>query len=436
MKTILKELFTAGIERIKPQNLFDNCLSLKNNLLVIESYDTKKEFNLNQFERILVIGAGKASAEMTSVIEKFFYEFELTGNVLTKYGFTSPTEKIDIIEAGHPFPDENGIKGTEKIIEILKSSTEKDLIINLISGGASSLLISPIDEITLEEKRKISQLLISCGADISEINTVRKKFSKVKGGKLLNYAHPATIITFLISDVVGDQLEFIGSGPTVFDTTTYKNAYDVLLKYELINKLPQNAIYYLEKMASRAEQRSELNNDAFNRSHNILLGNNGIALQAVKEKAIELGLNPIIANDKLQGDVNLAAEEISNHIIKYANEKEYDCLIYGGETTVNVKGSGKGGRNQELALLIAEKIRNKNSTFFLSAGTDGNDGNTDAAGALVDGTTIIKAKNEGLDYKKYLSNNDSYNFFKELNDLVITGPTKSNVMDIQIVLIN
>ncbi|MGD8779265.1 MAG: glycerate kinase [Ignavibacteria bacterium] len=437
MKSKLKELFLAGIERVKPQNLFDNCLSLNNNLLMIKnSHDEKKVFDLNLFENIFIIGAGKASAEMASVIEKIFGEYNLTGSVLTKYGFTSPTGKINILEAGHPVPDENGINGAQKIIEVLNSATEKDLIINLLSGGASSLLVSPVDEISLEDKRKISDLMINCGADITEINTVRKKFSNVKGGKLLNYAYPATVISFIISDVAGDNLEFIGSGPTVNDTSTYKDAYKIISKYELIDNLPSNAVKYLEDRLNGMGPKSESNADIFKKTHNILLGNNKLALEAVKEKALQAGLMPQIVNYNLTGDVHFAAEEILYDIEKNINEKKCNCLIYGGETTVNVKGNGKGGRNQEFALILAEKIKDKNNVYFLSGGTDGNDGNTEAAGAIADGATIQRAKNKKLDYQKYLFNNDSYSFFKELDDLIITGPTKSNVMDIQIVLID
>ncbi len=436
MKKDLKALFEAGVESVKPNILFDERLSLNQNLLIIKGSNEKKVFDLNNYERILIIGAGKSSSAMASKLEEIFGEYKFDGIIVTKEGFVTDSKVVSIYEAGHPLPDERGVLATTKITHLLNSATEKDLVINLISGGASSLLVSPIDEISLEDLKVIHELLINCGAEIEEINTVRKKFSKVKGGKLLNYAFPATVISFIISDVVGDRMEFIGSGPTVEDSSNYSDAYQILLKYDLLEKLSSNVCKCIKEKVETDRENEDNQQAIFQKVHNILLCNNERALQAVKEKALILGYNPIIIQSDLKGDVNLVAEQIEKNIISSITDKKHDCLIFGGEPTVNLQGSGMGGRNQELAMLIAERIKGKKEISFLSAGTDGNDGNTDAAGAIADGTTVHRASEKNLNYTDYLSNNDSYNYFKAIDDLVITGPTNCNVMDIQIVLIN
>ncbi|MEW6713621.1 MAG: glycerate kinase [Nitrospirota bacterium] len=405
------------------------------------------------FSRLIVIALGKAACPMAEAIEDSLGEIIDSGILITKYGHCNssitPLEKrgkrgfskIKIFEAGHPFPDENGVKGTDEIINLLKETDEHTLVVCLISGGGSALLVSPYEGITLNEKQAITQLLLNAGADITELNTIRKHLSKVKGGRLTEITYPSKIISLILSDVIGDKLDVIASGPTSPDTTTYADALKVLEKYGLIEKTPKIIIEVLRKGAKSLIPETPKEGDKiFNNVENIIIGSNRIALDAAKKKAEELGFNTEIISSDLAGEARYVGKWLAEEVRKCGSaevqkNKKPLCLISGGETTVTVKGNGLGGRNMELALAFAMEIEGIDGVTLLSAGTDGTDGRTDAAGAIVNGETVKKAKAAGLDPVKYLANNDSYNFFKKIDDLFITGPTGTNVMDIQIVII-
>ncbi|HDZ61552.1 MAG TPA: glycerate kinase [Nitrospirae bacterium] len=472
-KKIVHDIFLASLKAVDPYRAVSGAIAIIRNAIATE-----------KINRIVVVGAGKASSQMASAIEHSIgSDSVIEGIVITKYGHAVRTEvekirssediiitsvedekiggsevknlsasqplslstsqshesPISVYEAGHPIPDENGLKATQEVINLLKSTDSSTLVLMLISGGGSALLVSPQDGISLSEKQKITDLLLKAGADITELNTVRKHLSKVKGGRLAEIAHPAKVVTFILSDVIGDKLDVIASGPTVPDTSTYADAMAVIKKFKLIEIAPKSILDLInDGIQGRASETPKEDSPVFKNIDNVIIGSNIIALDAAKKEAEELGFNAEIICSDLSGE----AVDAGNWLAEKAKERHSSsrsfgtsCLISGGETTVKVKGSGKGGRNMELALSFAKEIEGIEGITLLSAGTDGNDGPTDAAGAIVDGGTISKAKTLGLDANEYLNNNDSYNIFKQIDSLLITGPTGTNVMDVQIVLI-
>jgi hydroxypyruvate reductase/glycerate 2-kinase len=381
---------------------------------------------------------------MVKAVEEKLPDLIREGLAITKYGHCSSSYyrgKIRIIEAGHPLPDENGLIGTREIITLLKGADEKTLVVCLISGGGSSLLVAPCEGLSLDEKQKITSLLLNAGANIHELNTVRKHLSRVKGGRLAEIAHPAPVISLILSDVIGDRLDVIASGPTAPDHTTYEDALSVLAKYTLLETVPENALDVFHRGAQgMLPETPKENNVIFEKVQNIIVGNNKKALEAAEAKALELGLHAEIISTEVTGEAREAGKWLAKVALEARAVYERDrsrkiCVISGGETTVTVKGRGLGGRNMELALAFALEIAGTGGVALLSAGTDGTDGPTDAAGALVDGETVRSAKSAGLDPDAYLMNNDSYNFFRQVGGLFTTGPTGTNVMDIQIILI-
>src|SRR3989304_4425693 len=432
----LISIFKAGVDAVSPYKLILQSLKIDCNILNIKDVS----YDLSRFNNIIVIGAGKATASMAQAVENILEDRIGDGLIVVKYEHTSPLKKIKQLEAGHPLPDEAGVKGTEEILRLLEGADEKTVVICLLSGGGSALLVSPLDGITLDEKKEVNRLLLSAGARIDEINTVRKHLSKIKGGRLAEISYPAILLTLILSDVIGNRLDVIASGPTVPDNSTFKDAMDVIKKYNLVDKLPANVMILL-KQGLRGDIKDTPKNGEvfFKKSKVFILGNLKHALTAAKEKAVSMGYETEIISSELQGE----ARDVGRWFAKRAKGlKEARCLISGGETTVTVKGNGLGGRNQELALACAIEIEGTKGITMLSAGTDGTDGPTDAAGAIVDEETISKAKKLGLDPERYLNTNDSYNFFKKLDFLsgerfhVITGPTGTNVMDMQIIKVS
>jgi glycerate 2-kinase len=399
-------------------------------------------FQSGQYKRLIVIGFGKASCLMAKSIEDQLFDSIVSGIIITKYGHCqSPykPKKIQIYEAGHPVPDKNGVQGTDEIIRLLKNADERTLIVCLISGGGSALLVSPFDGISLNEKREITQLLLQRGADIFELNAVRKHISNVKGGRLAEIAYPAKVLSLILSDVIGDRLDIIASGPTSPDKNTYRDAFSVIEKYEVTDAAPYLIIKTIQNgMRGLLPETPKEGNMIFKNVENLIIGSNKKALEAAREKAEKLGFDTIIISSDITGEAKEVGKWFVKKAIEVKNKKSSGrsvCLISGGETTVTVKGNGLGGRNMELALSFALEIEGINGITLLSAGTDGTDGPTDAAGAIVDGKTVLKAKNLGINPEAYLMNNDSYNFFKKIDELFITGPTGTNVMDIQIIVI-
>lgn len=428
----VRKIFLKALESVGPSSL------VKGYAEKIHSYYSGKDLS-----GLVVIGFGKASFQMAKAVEDMIDNDLITGGiVVTKYGHALSQEsealkKIKIYEAGHPVPDDNGITATEEIISLLKNTDKNTLVLCLVSGGGSALFVSPYEGMTLGEKQLITNLLLKSGADITELNTVRKHLSRVKGGRLAEIAYPSEIISLMISDVVGDALDVIASGPTAPDTSTFRDALGVIDKYGLRKKAPESVIDILERGRGGSIQETPKQDDRiFANVTNIIIGSNRKALEAARNEAYARRFETEIISSEITGEAKDVGKWLAGKAkeAKAQRHKGAKCFISGGETTVTVRGEGKGGRNTELALSFAMEIEGVEGITLLSAGTDGNDGPTDAAGAVVDGETIKKAKGIGLNPQEYLDNNDSYNFFKKINSLLITGPTGTNVMDIQIVV--
>jgi len=394
------------------------------------------------YQSLILVGFGKAASPMArQFIDSFGQEID-EGVLITKYGHGGETlneKRVRTWEAGHPLPDEQGLRGTEEIIRLLENAGEESLVVCLISGGGSSLLVSPWEGISLEEKKGATDLLLRAGADIAELNTVRKHISRVKGGRLAEMAYPAQTVSLILSDVIGDRLDVIASGPTSPDSTTYEDAIKVIERYGLENTMPRSIVETLEKgRKGLVSETPGEGNKVFQNVENIIVGSNEKAIDAAKTEALALGFLTSVLSTEIQGEARLVGKWLGRKALGTllpASGRRI-CLISGGETTVAVKGRGKGGRNMELALAFSLEIEGTEGISFLSAGTDGTDGPTNAAGAIVDGHTITRAKSLGLDAEEYLNNNDSYHFFEKAGGLFVTGPTGTNVMDIQIALLD
>jgi len=432
-----RAIFDAGLKAVDSIKAVKNHINRDGNTLRVQGI----EYDVGAYENIYMIGMGKAAASMAKAVEDIIGDKLTAGIVNVKYGHTVPLNKIKINEAAHPVPDDAGLKGSQEIIELLKKTGEKDLVICLISGGGSALLPLPAGNLTLEDKQVVTKLLLECGADIHEINSIRKQISAVKGGRLAAFVYPSTLISLILSDVIGDDLDVIASGPTVPDTHTFHDCRNIIQKYKLDQRVPKSVIEYIEKGCSgEIEDTPKSDSPVFERTQNAIVGSNILAVSAAKKKAEELGYNSLVLSTFIHGETKEVAKvhaAIAKEIRSSGNPlKKPACIISGGETTVTIEGKGLGGRNQEFVLAAALDIDGLNDVVILSGGTDGNDGPTDAAGAIADGTTISRANDLGLDAYKYLCENNSYNFFKPLGDLLITGPTNTNVMDLRVLLIS
>jgi len=438
----LYSIFHAGVEAVNPYRLVLEAVRLDDRSLKIENIS----YDLNHFKNIIVIGGGKATAPMAQAIESILGRFITDGRIIVKYGHAAKLKRIKVMEASHPVPDEAGVKGTEEIIRMLKQADEDTLVICLISGGASALLVSPADSITLGDKKIVTELLLNAGASIDELNTVRKHLSQVKGGRLARIASPATVVSLILSDVIGDRLDVIASGPTVPDPTTFQNAMAAIEKYSLKDRLPAKVLKLLMQGVKRKIKDTPKGDESFfKKTKAVVIGSLKHAIASAREKAISLGFSAEVVTDELRGEARDAARYLAARAVEVQNSLSKGakpcCLISGGETTVTVKGNGLGGRNQELSLAFAMEIEGIKGIAMLSADTDGIDGPTDAAGAIVDGNTTALAREFDIIPEIYLENNNSYNFFKRLDSVskrsyhLITGPTGTNVMDMQIICV-
>jgi len=387
-----------------------------------------RRYRLSSFRNIYVIGAGKASAQMARAMERLLGARITAGEINVKDGHGAPLRRIQINECGHPVPDQRGVDGARRIAGMASQATADDLIVCLISGGASALLPLPAPPITLAEKQKTTRLLLHSGASIHEMNCVRKHISQIKGGQLARLAYPATLLTLILSDVIGDDLDVIGSGPTVPDRSTLADARAIFKKYGIGNKL-----------RAASQETPKPGDRIFEKTHHVIVGSNALAVDAAEAEARLLGFHTLVLSTFLEGE----AREIARVHAGIAKEiratgrpvKTPACVISGGEPTVTIRGKGLGGRNQEFALAAALDIAGLQNVVILSAGTDGTDGPTDAAGAIADGTTLVRAQALGLNAPAFLANNDSYRFFEATGDLVKTGPTGTNVADVQLLLV-
>jgi len=397
-------------------------------------------YDLQRYAHVYVVGAGKAGATMTQGLEGVLEE-RLTGGVVTvKYGHLAPVSRVTIHEAAHPVPDEAGVRGAEALRRLAQQAGADDVIFCLLSGGGSALLPAPSPGITLEEKQRVTGLFLECGASIDELNAMRKHISRLKGGQLARLVAPATLITLVLSDVVGDRLDVIASGPTVPDPTTYQDCLAIVQRYGLLAQLPASVRTHLQRgQAGELPETPKATDPAFTRSQTVIIGSNRIALQAAREAARARGYTTLILSSSVEGETRQIARmhaAIAREIRQSGEPVPPPaCVIAGGETTVTIHGDGLGGRNQEFALAVALGIAGLDGVVMLSGGTDGTDGPTPAAGAFADGHTVARAQALGLAPDTCLRRNDAYHFFHALDDLLITGPTGTNVMDMHILLV-
>ncbi|MEM3713283.1 MAG: glycerate kinase [Thermoproteota archaeon] len=395
---------------------------------------------LSKYQRKVVIGFGKASYRMALASERILDEIQAGGIIVPKGSLqVNELKKIRAYEGTHPIPSQINVEATKEVLSLLSGLTEDDLVICLISGGGSALFVQP-DGISLSEKQEVTRLLLSCGANIHEINCIRKHLSAVKGGNLARLIYPANGICLLLSDVVGDDMDTIASGPTSPDSTTFVDAWRILDKYRLLDKVPKSVIERIKMgIDGKVPETPKANDPIFKKIRNIIIANNMKALSAMAEKAKSFGLKPIIITSYLEGEareVGKVIGSITRQILQYGSPVNPPCmLLFGGETTVTVKGNGVGGRNQELALSVAMRLRGAPNVIFASIGSDGVDGNSNAAGAIVDGDTLKEAEEAGLSPSAYLENNDSNSFFERLKRAIHTGPTGTNVNDITILAV-
>ncbi|HUP02337.1 MAG TPA: DUF4147 domain-containing protein [Bryobacteraceae bacterium] len=424
---------TARLLRKHALSIFRAALAAAEPASAVERH--LRRLNFNRYQHIYVVGAGKAAASMARAAEKALGRRIAAGAINIPDGAALKLRRIEQRACGHPVPDERGVAGARRIAEIASSAAEGDLLLCLISGGASALMPFPAEPVTLAEKQEVTRLMLACGADIRELNTVRKHISSIKGGQLARLASPATVETLLVSDVIGDPLDVIGSGPTAPDAATFAGATAVLRRYGLMARIPASVRLRLECGAAGEIPETPKAGDAlFRRVRNTVVGNNRLSLQAAARRARELGYRALILAAEIEGETREIARMHAAIALEIAQRgrpvRPPACVITGGETTVTLRGRGRGGRNQEFALAAAIDIAGLDNVLVFSAGTDGADGPTDAAGAFADGATL--SRNPGA--RRYLDDNDSYGYFSELDDLVITGPTGTNVMDVRLIL--
>ncbi|MCG2754992.1 MAG: glycerate kinase [Desulfobacteraceae bacterium] len=436
MRKDAEEIFYSGLRAVDPGLAVKRYCRRENNHIFIADL----RYDLSEYKNIFVIGAGKATAPMAAEIENLLGNRITKGIINVKYGHTSKLGRIKLIEAGHPVPDKNGQKGAGDIVDLANNAGKDDLVICLISGGGSALLPLPFPGLTLKDKRDTIKILLSCGASIHEINALRKHISMIKGGRLAQAAYPASLVSLILSDVVGDNLDVIASGPTVPDSSSFDDCIKIIDKYSIRKKLPKPVVRHIKDgISGRVPETPKTGDPAFDKTHNLIIGSNIEAISAAKKKSKSLGYNTIILSSMIEGDTTHVAHvhsAIAREIIKTGNPiSSPACILSGGETTVTIKGKGLGGRNQEFALAAAMDIAGAENVVILSGGTDGTDGPTDAAGAIADTNTLSRATAMGLNPVHFLANNDSYHFFQKLGDLLITGPTNTNVMDLRIVLV-
>jgi hydroxypyruvate reductase len=434
----VNRLTQAALEAVDPAQAVREAVHREGSLLSIAG----NEYDLDRFERVFVLGGGKAGAPMAQALGEILGPKLTAGWINVKEGHLVDAplpESLTIHEAGHPIPNAAGQLGAQRILELASEAGAQDLVFCLISGGGSALLPLPVEGITLADLQALTDALLRCGATINEINAVRKHCSQIKGGQLARAASPAPIVSLLLSDVVGNPLDVIASGPTVPDTATFDDAYAVLLKYDIVNDVPQNIVARIQSgMAGDLPDTPKQGDAIFDGVQNVVVGSNAIAAQAAQRVAQEMGLNTLLLSTYIEGEASQVAQ-VAAAIAKSLMVEGWPiprpaCVIAGGETTVTVRGSGKGGRNQELALAAAIALEGWQGVTLFTLATDGTDGPTDAAGAVIDGETVARARQLDMSAADFLARNDSYSFFDRLGDLIRTGPTNTNVNDLLFIL--
>ena len=431
-----QNILKSALKAVDPYNLVFEQIKRKKNKLTFQS---GYELDLDKFNNVYLLGIGKGVAPMARAVSKVLDDKLISGDIIVKYEHGQSVNKIAVHEAGHPIPDENTLKATSLVLSKLKNLSDTDLVFVLLTGGGSALFEKLPDTVNLNDLQTLNETLLGSGATIHEINCIRKHISYIKGGQLARLIYPAKVVTLVLSDVVGDDLSVIASGPTTPDESTFAEAIEIIKKYKIKNKTPQSILEVLnDGVDGKIAETPKSNDSIFNSVTNMVIGSNIVSLKAAEDKATKLGFNTLVLTSMIQGEVKELAKVIEA-LIREIQQSDIPiekpaCLLIGGEPTLKVTGKGKGGRNQEFALTVLNKGIER-PYLFLSCGTDGTDGPTDAAGAIVTHNTLQKSELLNLNTKEYLANNDAYNFFSPLRDLIKTGPTRTNVMDIMITLV-
>ena len=425
-------ILSAAVESVEPGAAVRRHLKRVGDRLTLAD----QTYDLTSFRRVRVVGAGKAGAPMAAAIESILSDRLEDGLVIVKEGYREPgCRKIQLLEAGHPLPDERGVLAARQLNQMLQDSQSDDLVICLLSGGGSALLVSPATGVALEAMQDLTGALLRSGANIQEINTLRKHLETLKGGNLARRIAPARLITLVLSDVIGDPLDMIASGPTVPDPTSFQQAWEILERFDLIDQAPQAILTHLQKgLEGQIEETPKSDNLLFERTQILVIGSNRLAAQAALEQARLEGFNTLLLTTSMQGEARQVGRVLASIGREMAESgrpvPRPGCVIAGGETTVTVTGDGLGGRNQEVALGAVADLAGIQKVMLISLATDGGDGPTDAAGAVVTGATLERAQALGLNATVYLKNNDAYHLFDPLDDLLKTGPTMTNVNDL------
>jgi glycerate 2-kinase len=430
----IRDALMAALSAAEPETILKRALKVEGSTLRAGP----RAFQLSKFDRIIVIGGGKAAGGMAAGLAKVLGD-KVTAGIVNIPDSLPPLprcSRIELHRATHPIPGPEGIEGVKMMLELVGKPMRSDLVICLLSGGGSALLPMPAKGLRLPEIQKVTKLLLKSGAEIHEINVVRKHLSEIAGGRLAERLYPAQVLSLIISDVVGDDLDSIASGPTAPDPSTYRGALAVLAKYNLVGEVPASVRKTLDDgMLGRIEETPKANSKVFGRVHNLVVGSNELSCRAAADLFRRRGYATTILTTRIQGEASEAGKRFSGLLVEMRERSSLSrpaCIIAGGETTVTVRGRGIGGRNQELALYVALGIAGLDGVHFASMGTDGLDGGSNAAGAIVDGRVIERALRRGLDADSYVGRNDSHAFFKKVGGLIMTGATGTNVNDIMI----
>jgi glycerate 2-kinase len=429
-------IMAAGLDAVEPAAAVERWVRRDGSTLQVADHT----YDLTAFDRVLLVGAGKAGAPMAAAVERVLGDRLTAGRVNVKRGQLGPTQRTILTEAGHPLPDEDSVAGTRGIADLLSDTTERDLVVCVISGGGSALMTLPHEPIGLADLQQLTDLLLRAGATIHQLNTVRKHLDRVKGGGLARLAQPASVVTLILSDVVGNNLDVIASGPTVPDSSTFADAWDVIQRFDLADRIPSSVANRLRAgMNGGLDETPKPGDPALARVQNVVVASNDLAAHASLQQARADGFHAALLTTYLEGE----AREVARVLAALAREERASgnplprpaCLVLGGETTVTVRGQGKGGRNQEMALAAAFALDGFPDALVACLATDGSDGPTNSAGALADGTSIARAHAVGLDPRRALAENDAYPLLAALGDLLVTGPTNTNVNDLAFVLV-
>jgi glycerate-2-kinase len=434
-----EQIYLAAFAEVDPENLIKKDMSLKGEELVVQH----RSFDLSQFDNVYLVAIGKAAPFMAKVLKKMLGDRIRSGIYLFLPETRVSLPGLTALPTSHPLPDEKSMRAAARIMALAKSLGERDLLFVLISGGGSAQVAFPAEGVSLSEKRNLTDRLLKAGADIGELNAVRKHLSQIKGGRLAKAAFPATVISLVISDVIHNDLKTIASGPTYWDSSTFQEAFRVLKKYGLWESLPDSVVKVIQGgILKKTEETLSREDPVFSRVFHFILGDITRALKAAKHKAEQLGFSSFILTSSDQGEAKDMARRYLALISSLRLDKEEQlfplCLLTGGELTVTVRGKGKGGRNQEFVLAALQSLNQEvfsiRDWLILSVGTDGIDGPTDAAGAWIDPDSLDQVDKLALDISAYLQNNDAYNFFNRLGRLILTGRTHTNVMDLRMFL--